>query len=209
MPIVLTNLLSHLKKQIKLIFVPFYTQRKALAILRGNDDVKIEIGSGPKKKDGWVTIDLSFAADLYWDLRDKLPFPDNSVSLIYSSHVLEHFSYRDLRRLIDSCYAILKPGGRFSACVPNARIYLEGYLSPQGFDRSLFAYEPAFVSNLPIDIVNYIAYMDGHHRHMFDEKNLVKVLEDAGFKGVHLRDFDSSLDMPERSYESIYVEGFK
>ena len=82
-------------------------------------------------------------------------------------------------------------------------------MSPQNFDRSYLAYEPAVVSDLPIDFVNYIAYMDGHHRHMFDEKNLVKVLESACFKNVHLRDFDPDLDMPERAYESIYVEGFK
>ena len=129
MPVFLTNLLSHLKQQIKLNFVPLYTRRKAKAILRNCEDVKIEIGSGPKKKEGWVTIDLSFAADLYWDLRDKLPFPNSSVSFIYSSHVLEHFSYRDLRHLLDNCHAILKPGGRFSACVPNARIYLETVVS--------------------------------------------------------------------------------
>ena len=99
-------------------------------------------------------------------------------------------------------------GGKFSACVPNAKIYLEAYASGKVVP-TLLAYKPAVISDLPIDIVNYIAYMDGHHRYMFDEMNLVRMLEVVGFKNVHLRDYDHELDMPARLHESIYVEGYK
>jgi len=51
--------------------------------------------------------------------------------------------------------------------------------------------------------------MDGHHRHMFDSKNLIAILEKVSFKNVKLRDFDPSLDKPERDYESIYAEATK
>jgi hypothetical protein len=35
-----------------------------------------------------------------------------------------------------------------------------------------------------MDRLNYIAYMDGHHRYMFDEENLLRVLVQAGFADV-------------------------
>ena len=45
-------------------------------------------------------MDLSSDSDLCWDLRNPLPFPNNSVAIIYSSHVLEHLHYRELMGLL-------------------------------------------------------------------------------------------------------------
>ena len=47
--------------------------------------------------------------------------------------------------------------------------------------------------------------MDGHHKYLFDEENLVNTLLTTGFKHVQLRQFDSNLDLKERDHESIYV----
>ena len=60
-----------------------------------------------------------------------------------------------------------------------------------------------------MDVINYIAYMDGQHRYMFDEENLAHVLSVTGFTDVRIRDFDPSLDLPERRQGSIYVAGVK
>jgi predicted SAM-dependent methyltransferase len=123
--------------------------------------------------------------------------------------VLEHFFYRDLIRLLVDCNRVLKPGGSFSACVPDAGIYVRAYITPNSFNRSFLAYKPAIVSDLKMDRLNYIAYMDGHHRFMFDEENLLRVLTEAGFTDVRRRDFNPALDKFERKYESIYATGTK
>ena len=47
--------------------------------------------------------------------------------------------------------------------------------------------------------------MDGHHRYLFDEENLINTLLTAGFKYAQLRNFDSNLDSKVRDYESIYA----
>jgi hypothetical protein len=44
---------------------------------------------------------------------------------------------------------------------------------------------------------------------MFDEANLLKVLESAGFRNARPREFDPALDMESRDYESIYAEAEK
>jgi len=179
-------------------------------IQKNGGEIKLEIGSGPVKgNNGWLTLDLSNQSDLYWNLLEPLPFPDNSISVIYSSHVLEHFYYRDLMTLLKECFRVLKPDGLFDVCVPNASIYIRAYLHPEYFDTAFLAYKPAVVSELKMDIVNYIAYMDGNHRFMFDQENLLRVLSSAGFVDICQRDFNPKLDKGERKHESIYALGVK
>ena len=60
-----------------------------------------------------------------------------------------------------------------------------------------------------MDILNYIAYMDGNHKYMFDTDNLVQVLLSSGFSSVRIREFDPIMDLPERQFESIYAIGIK
>ena len=180
-------------------------------LLHAGSEIKLEIGSGPVRgKNGWTTLDRSEESDLYWDLSETLPFPDNAVAMIYSSHVLEHFHYPELVRLLQDCRRIMKPGGTFSVCVPDASIYVQGYLNHQTFNRvEYFRYPPAVVSDARMDILNYIAYMDGHHRYLFDKENLARVLSHSGFTSVKIRDFDPTLDSEDRKYESIYALGVK
>ena len=175
---------------------------------RQNSQLKLEIGAGEKKgKNDWITLDLSAKCDLYWDLLLPLPFPKNSIDMIYSSHVLEHFTYEDLMRLLINCYGTLKVGGKFSVCVPDASIFINGYVNPKEFDSFKYcASDPGFNFNSEIDYINYTAYMGGHHRHMFDSKNLIAILQKVGFKNVNLRQFDPLIDKLERDYESIYAE---
>ena len=164
---------------------------------------QLEIGSGPVKKTGWVTLDLCRGADVYWDLRRGLPFVDASFWLVYSSHVLEHFSYKDTQNLLSEVRRVLKPGGVFSICVPDASIYVQAYIG-QRTTSDLDFYKPALVSNMRMDLLNYIFYMDGHHHFMFDSESLAYHLKEAGFVDCKHREFDSSIDMVERAPESIF-----
>jgi len=176
-------------------------------LLESPAPIKLELGAGENREiPGWTYADLNENCDLTLDLTQPLPFPDNSVDMIYSSHLLEHFRYPELLDLLGECLRILKPGGVFSAAVPNARLYLEAYQNPANFDPALFCrYEPAYNYNSKIDYINYMSYMDGHHNYMFDEENLNAILKKTGFKAVRLRGFDKLLDMEVRHFQTIYV----
>jgi predicted SAM-dependent methyltransferase len=179
-------------------------------LLQNGNTINLELGAGGRKMDGWTTIDFDKNSDIIMDLASPLPFPDNSVAQIYASHLLEHFYYPELLKLIYECYRILNPGGIFKVAVPNARIYLEAYFNPGEFDEERYCcYEPAFRYNSRIDYVNYMAYMGGHHKYLFDEENLPFILSKRGFNNVRLREFDPSLDLKERDYESIYAVALK
>ncbi|MEL7547280.1 MAG: methyltransferase domain-containing protein [Pseudomonadota bacterium] len=175
------------------------------ALLR-QEVIHLDLGAGPNRGSGqWTTVDMG-GADIYWDLRKGIPLPDDCVDKIYTSHVLEHIPFDSLIPFLAECKRVLKPDGEFSVCVPNFRFYVDGYISGRDFlDRELW-WKPARVdTGSRLDQVNYIAYMGGHHKYMFDEENLINTLKTAGFKHVRLRDFDGSIDLQQRDFESIYA----
>lgn len=180
---------------------------KALA---ASSSIKLELGSGVKKgSNGWTTVDL-YGADISHDLKRGIPLPDGSVDKIYTSHMLEHIPYGNLIDFINECHRVLKNKGELSVCVPNAGLYIQAYVDERQFLENGQGYRPAFVKTGSfLDQVNYIAYMDGHHHYMFDEKNLVKTLKKSAFSLVTLREFDPSLDLKSRDFESIYASAVK
>ncbi len=180
---------------------------KVASYVRSGGPLKVEVGSGARKgTNGWLTVDMCRGADIFWDLRYGLPFPDNSLDGLYSSHFMEHLTFQEGEAFLRECVRALKPGGTYSVCVPNAKLYLEAYVLGKELQESEYLkYSPAYHRTTKIDYVNYICYMDGHHKYMFDQENLLHRLTNAGFSKSIAREFDATLDMPERAYESIYA----
>lgn len=175
--------------------------------LKERKELLIELGAGNRRgQGGWITIDVTKDCDLVWDLRNGLPFPDASVKGIYSSHFFEHLSYKETQILLDECKRVLAPGGTFSICVPNARLFIEAYFKPDASDKNkLLGYKPANNNTTKMDFINYVAYMDGQHKYMFDEENLLHILDAKGFRNARLRPFQPGLDLEERDADSIYA----
>jgi len=91
--------------------------------------LKLDLGSGYVKPDGFVGIDdLTGAAaqfadeerapDVFLDLnRDELPFAEDSCIEVRASHFLEH---SDLDHIFDQAFRVLREGGTFFFVVPYA-----------------------------------------------------------------------------------------
>jgi len=191
------------------LFAQFAAYSKWRALSK-QEQVYLELGSGAKKgANGWTTIDVS-GADISHDLRFGIPLPNNSVDRIYTSHMFEHIPYKSLLVFIKECFRVLKPGGELSVCVPNAGYYIRAYINRERFQPVKKGYEPAIVdTGSYIDQVNYIAYMDELHKYMFDDENLINTLKHAPFKDVRLREFDDTLDLESRDFQSIYALAIK
>jgi predicted SAM-dependent methyltransferase len=175
-----------------------------------SSEVKLNLGSGSTKgKNGWVNVDL-FGADINHDLIKGVPLDDNTVDVVYSSHVFEHIPYKNLLHVIKEIRRILKPGGKLLVCVPNAGLYLRAYFNNEMFVNYDEMYIPAVVNtNSKIDQLNYIAYLNGDHTFMFDEENIVNILKMCDFNSVDFRDYDAEIDHQDRDFESMYVQAFK
>ena len=63
------------------------------------------------------------------DLTKGIPLKNDSMEVVYHSHVLEHFSKEDGNYFISECYRVLKPSGIIRIAVPDleqsARQYLQ------------------------------------------------------------------------------------
>lgn len=191
---------------------PKENKRVIDAAIHSGKPVKLELGSSSRPElSGWIASDINGGGDIKMDFTKPLSFPDNSVDRIYSSHVLEHFSYPNpMLPFLKECVRILKVGGEFSISVPNAAIFLEAYRSPENFDKEKYCvWDVGLKFDSPIDYVNFMAYLGGEHKHLFDEHNLCQVLREAGLSDVSMREFDSELDLDARHHESIYAIGIK
>jgi predicted SAM-dependent methyltransferase len=196
------------KKRIR----PGKNRRLVRKIVAGRAPIKLELGSWRRPgMEDWITSDINGGGDLHLDLTRPMPFPDDSVERIYSSHLIEHFLYpTPMLDLLRECKRILKLNGLLSVAVPNARPYLNAYIDDSDFDKEKFCnHEVGLTFEARIDYVNFVAHLGGEHKHLFDENNLLLILKEAGFSDVRLRNFDPSLDRDDRRHDSIYAEGRK
>ena len=61
---------------------------------------------------------------VYGNARKKLNFQNDSVDIIYTSHMLEHLSRMQAHYFLNECHRILKRGGLIRIVVPDLRAYI-------------------------------------------------------------------------------------
>lgn len=89
----------------------------------------LHLGCGSCRIDGFLNIDASFESkcDILGSVQ-RLYFLDNSVKIIYSSHIFEHIPKRRVRRVLSRWYRALMPGGKIYICVPDLENLCKLYL---------------------------------------------------------------------------------
>lgn len=175
---------------------------------RGRHGLAMHLGCGNNIKEGWVNIDLHASADLTLDARERLPFADNTFSIIYSEHFYEHLGYpRDITHLLSECYRVLEPGGVHSFGVPDGEMVLRHYTTNEYADHAAaqLRWNPNWCRT-QMDHVNYCLRQNGEHRWYYDEETIRLLLESVGFAAIHRREFDPSLDQEWRRTGTLYMQ---
>ena len=148
------------------------------------------------------------ALDLDWDpgvvvhnVGRGLPFSSDSLTAIYSSHMLEHLHHRQAEQLLDECHRVLEPGGILRIVVPDLRALVREYLehidSQEGEAASKLAPLPADVLNDRLLFRHrsapdggilfkwYTLLNDFHtHKWMYDRDSLTAQFAKARFRDV-------------------------
>lgn len=143
---------------------------------------KLHLGCGTIKLEGFVNIDIkkTAAADRIMDVR-KLDYPDNSVEIIYASHILEHFPPDKIEDILREWYRVLQKGGKAVIVVPNFDKFVSRYIFFRWIDRNkektnillkeLTAGEPDY---------NF----EDYHKIIFNPEKFKNLVGAAGFREI-------------------------
>jgi CRISPR/Cas system-associated endonuclease/helicase Cas3 len=87
-------------------------------------DLRLNLGCGAKRLDGYINVDRFGEPDLRFNL-ETFPYPwkDNSIIEIEMHHVLEHLGQQTetYLKIIQELYRICKPGAKVHITVPHHR----------------------------------------------------------------------------------------
>jgi predicted SAM-dependent methyltransferase len=214
--------------------------------------IKLNLGCGSVRPQGWINTDSSINANIqripligkliarlfssveynrsnivYMNLNKKWSYDDNSIDIIYASHLFEHLSLRATDVFLKEAYRTLKPGGVMRIVVPDlfqiSKKYVEEYeKSDSTQDTTKFVMwainmhregqygDPNLFKKL---IYEYQGYPH-QHKYMYDSKSLTYKVLKYGFKYPLLLEYGLSENIEEikdvegskESYLSVYLE---
>lgn len=170
---------------------------------KGNDGkLKLHIGCGTNYFEDWTNIDNNSdnniqRLDLNWDLRNPLPYDDDSVDFIFNEHFLEHLSVQEGLIALMGFRRILKPGGVLRVAMPDLADVVKLYNNDnwKAENAEFFAKFGLDFIQTKAELIN-ISFRAWGHQWLYDWEELNRRLKEAGFTNIK----------PESFRESEYIE---
>lgn len=164
-----------------------------------SDGLKLHIGCGKRYLPGFVHVDLADYPHIDWrrDVRDLSFLPDNSADLLYASHVLEYFDRFEVKDVLRTWRAVLRPSGTLRVAVPNFEAMADLYARGESLDRFL---GPLF-GRMEVGNTGSMIY----HKTTYDFASLSAVLEENGFADVRRYDWRQSLHRDVDDHSQAYI----
>lgn len=129
--------------------------------------LKLNIGCGTNKIDGYVNIDIepNVKPDLIHNfVNQQLPYKDKSVDEIVCFHTIEHIHKHFHKRILVDCWRVLKPQGRiiitypeFLKCVKNWKVNYRG--RKEFWEKTIFG-RGLYLSDLHVCIMHTPEFLD-------------------------------------------------
>ncbi|MCI5196122.1 MAG: hypothetical protein D3919_07815 [Candidatus Electrothrix sp. AW5] len=200
-------------KNINTYFSRLASRRKLRKkIAQHNEDLKVILGAGPTKQDGWVETDYPEV-----DITDKRSlarfFPKKNVRIFLAEHVLEHLTMEESYIGLENCYNYLMDGGMLRIAVPDGfhtdREYIN-YVKPggsgAGSDNHKVLYDYKKLSDLfkqtgfgPKLLEWFDEYGEFHYQEWSVEKGFV----------IRSTRYDPRNRINKTSYTSLIIDGVK
>ena len=127
---------------------------------------------------GWVNIDANMftgKCDIWADLRNPLPFRDETVDAVYSHHMVEHLP--DIEGHFKDVYRVLKLGGVYRVGGPNGDSAIKKFAEG---DHEWFSDWPDKYDSIGGRFVNFLLCRN-EHLTIMTESLLLEMGQRAGF----------------------------
>jgi predicted SAM-dependent methyltransferase len=158
---------------------------------------------------------------LNFDLTNGIPASDNSLEVVYHSHMLEHLTNNEGIEFLSECNRVLQPGAIMRLLVPDLENFSKKYV--EGDDFFFDAYRKEALDNdrnlYPTRGAVFMGMLHNHgHKMGYDFETLQYVLKQTGFTNVKKTMFQESqlTDIQEiepyaplRAAESLCIECIK
>lgn len=142
--------------------------------------IKLHLGCGKRDfGNDWIHIDGEKYPHIVSHDITKLEYNDESVDLIYCSHVLEYFDREEVVDVLKEWNRVLKKDGLLRIAVPDFESMVNLY--NKGFDLDYFLGPIYGRMNMGDEKI--------YHRTTYDFNSIKKILEQTGFYGVSRYDW--------------------
>ncbi len=211
-------------------------------------ETKLHLGSGTRAIDGFINLDNSPAilldhfkilkilifrlgliskekyemdwSKIRWcDISKGIPYPNKSISKIYTSHFIEHLSKKDGLFVLKECYRVLKENGIMRLVIPNLLFHAKKYVEKteelllNDPESSNTTFHEEFLKTVAGAFI--IKKRKGlEHSYMYDIPSIRAALKTAGFNKITISKFKVGLDeelssLDSRPDESIFLDIIK
>lgn len=181
----------------------------------------LNLGCGSNYIDGYINADFFYRFKFWkkdilkreWqlDLRYPLNCNESLFDGIFTEHTLEHLYPDDSKKLLQELYRVLKPNAFIRITVPDIEKYVNYYMD-KNENNMTGEFQKRYKTGC-----NGIRNITQNYFHFsaWDFEELKTNLEEIGFKDIKKMEFGItqnkklSLDLQDRSWETLYVEAKK
>jgi len=207
------------------MFVEAYKTELTTTLVTAVADPNIKINFGSFTVtfgNGWINADIRDVSPVaaskrhtfeICDVRKKVRWEDNSVSLITAHHLIEHLSRDDGRFFLKECFRILKPEGIIRLSTPDIETFIS-HLKAGDFTEKFAEEHEVKNAEDNADAFFRLAFMG--HETIYTFNSLRRKMEEVGFTEVRKMPYSSSrspeiMTETEDSFpdHSFYIEAIK
>lgn len=150
--------------------------------------MKLNLGGGDLKLEGFVNVDLCEGADWKHDLRQRLTLGDQTVEEICAIHVIESFYKWEFPAIIKDWYRVLVTAGKltieFTSLSDTVEMYRQGDIHGKW---GLYGNQDTEIDPIVL------------HHYVYEKDELLKILQDTGFKDIAFSQ-EGVMHMPKRDW---------
>lgn len=149
-------------------------------------DVRLHVGAGSTRLDGWLNTDILPTSPLFLDATHRFPIRGNSVLFIFNEHFIEHVPRHRALAFLKESFRVLQPGGVLRISTEDVEALVRAYINHPRHVRLLNernrrrGYQYTYY---PVDILNK-AFLEDDHVCLYDTQTLEQMLSSVGFRDI-------------------------
>lgn len=149
-------------------------------------NIAIQFGSGSAHLSGFLNTDLFSRVPV--DIRETLPFPSDSVDVLYSNHLVEHIYCYEFKRFLRESLRVLRPAGIHIIGTPSLeKLVGSVYVADDSSRRDAIfdVHEKLMNEKLtPAIFFNRLMHINYGHKFLYDFESILMLARSAGYSEV-------------------------